>query len=273
MNTTTQPRVLYVEDDPQSRKTMDLLFKLRMKLAHVTMFENSESFLERAEALYPKPDVILLDALMPGMDGFEVARHLKADPATEPIPIIFMTGLTDAEHVVAAFAAGSSDYVTKPIRPSEVLARITAHVQSARQTQQARSVLDAYGQACVSMRPSDGALLWQTPLARTLLQKYGGEDEHRLVARIHAWLHAALAKPHPPAHLEIRGDEGRMVWELIQRSIEQFVGVYLFEHVRGAAERRKGAFADRNRVDELGAELVEGIGDQGPIGRDARIGG
>ncbi len=208
--------VLIVDDVPEN---LSLLYDALDEAGYaVLVATNGESALQRARQSLP--DVILLDAVMPGMDGFEVARHLKADPVTEPIPIIFMTGLTDAEHVVAAFSAGSSDYVTKPIRPSEVLARIAAHVQSARQTQQARSVLDAYGQACVSMRPTDGALLWQTPLARTLLHKYGGEDEHRLVARIHAWLQAALIKSHPPAQLEIRGDEGRMVCALHGRTDE-----------------------------------------------------
>ena len=69
---------------------------------------------------------MLLDALMPGMDGFEVARRLKADEATAPIPIVFMTALTDTEHVLAAFAAGGVDYVSKPVRPREVVARIAA---------------------------------------------------------------------------------------------------------------------------------------------------
>ena len=76
--------------------------------------------------------MVLLDALMPGMDGFEVARRLKADSATQHIPIVFMTGLTETEHVVAAFAAGGVDYVTKPIKPREVLARIAAHMRNAR---------------------------------------------------------------------------------------------------------------------------------------------
>src|SRR5262249_2264743 len=74
------------------------------------------------------PDIVLLEAVMPGMDGFEVARRLKAEAATAAIPVVFMTGLTDTEHVVAAFAAGGIDYVTKPIRPKEVLARIAAHM-------------------------------------------------------------------------------------------------------------------------------------------------
>lgn len=201
--------VLIVDDVPEN---LSLLYDALDEAGYaVLVATNGESALQRARQSLP--DVILLDAVMPGMDGFEVARQLKADADTQRIPIIFMTGLTETEHVVAAFAAGSTDYLTKPIRPSEVLARIAAHVQSARQTQQARSVLDAYGQACVSMRPTDGALLWQTPLARTLLLKYGGPDQQPLLARLHAWLQNATASP-PPATLEIMGEEGRMVCAL-----------------------------------------------------------
>src|SRR5512134_2610279 len=66
-----------------------------------------------ASAAQALPDIVLLDAMMPGMDGFEVARRLKAAPQTAHIPIIFMTGLTETEHVLAAFEAGGADYVTK----------------------------------------------------------------------------------------------------------------------------------------------------------------
>jgi len=208
--------VLIVDDVPEN---LSLLHDALDEAGYaVLVATNGESALQRARQSLP--DVILLDAVMPGMDGFQVARHLKADPITEHIPIIFMTGLTDSEHVVAAFSAGSADYVTKPIRPSEVLARIARHVQSARQMRQARSVLDAYGQACMAIRPTDGAMLWQTPLSRTLLQKYGGQDERRLAARIHEWLQAALAKPQPPAPIEIMGDEGRLVCALHGRTEE-----------------------------------------------------
>lgn len=202
--------VLVVDDIPEN---LSLLYDALDEAGYaVLVATNGESALQRAQL--SQPDVILLDAVMPGMDGFEVARQLKASPVTEHIPIIFMTGLTETEHVVAAFAAGSADYVTKPIRPIEVLVRIASHVQRARQMGQARSVLDAYGQACISMRPADGAVLWQTPLARALLQKYGGQEQAQLAARLHAWLHAALAKPPPPAPLEIIGEEGRMVCAL-----------------------------------------------------------
>jgi DNA-binding response OmpR family regulator/DNA-binding CsgD family transcriptional regulator len=129
-----------------------------------------------ARAAQALPDIVLLDALMPGMDGFEVARRLKADQATAPIPIVFMTALTETEHVLAAFAAGGVDYVSKPVRPREVVARIVAHLQSARQARQARNALDAFGHASIALRPADGRVLWQTPLARDLMKRhFGGE--------------------------------------------------------------------------------------------------
>jgi DNA-binding response OmpR family regulator/DNA-binding CsgD family transcriptional regulator len=127
-----------------------------------------------ARAAQALPDIVLLDALMPGMDGFEVARRLKANEATAPIPIVFMTALTDTEHVLAAFAAGGVDYVSKPIRPREVVARIAAHLQSARHAKQARNALDAFGHASIALRPADGRVLWQTPLARDLMRRHFG---------------------------------------------------------------------------------------------------
>ena len=91
----------------------------------VLIATNGEQALQRA--VQAKPDIVLLDAMMPGIDGFEVARRLKADAATAHIPIVFMTGLTETEHLVAALEAGGVDYVTKPIKPKEVLARMNVH--------------------------------------------------------------------------------------------------------------------------------------------------
>jgi DNA-binding response OmpR family regulator/DNA-binding CsgD family transcriptional regulator len=130
------------------------------------------SALQRASEA--QPDIILLDALMPGMDGFEVARRLKADPGTSAIPIVFLTALNDTDHVLAAFSAGGTDYCTKPIRPREVVARIATHLRNARQARQARNALDAFGHASLSLRASDGRILWQTPLARQMMQRHFG---------------------------------------------------------------------------------------------------
>ncbi len=74
------------------------------------------------------PDVILLDVMMPGIDGFEACRQIKANPKTREIPVIFMTALTDMSHKVAAFEAGGSDYITKPHHYAEVLARVNTHL-------------------------------------------------------------------------------------------------------------------------------------------------
>ncbi len=134
------------------------------------------------------PDIVLLDAVMPGIDGFEVARRLKADAQTASIPIVFMTGLTETEHVVAAFAAGGTDYVTKPIRPREVLARIATHLQTARSQQQARHALDAFGHATLVVRERDGRRIWQTALARQLLAEHFGGGEVGLPPEVVFWV-------------------------------------------------------------------------------------
>ncbi|MBL0420817.1 response regulator transcription factor [Ramlibacter sp. AW1] len=148
----------------------------------VLVATNGEAALQRAaQAL---PDIVLLDAVMPGMDGFEVARQLKALPATAHIPIVFMTGLTETEHLEAALAAGGVDYVTKPIKPREVLARMGVHLRDARLARQTRNALDAFGYASITVRASDGRLMWQTPLARGLLQAYFGDEIGRRPAHV-----------------------------------------------------------------------------------------
>ena len=192
--------VLIVDDVPEN---LSLLHDALDESGYtVLVATNGESALQRARQSLP--DVVLLDAVMPGMDGFEVARRLKADFVTHHIPIVFMTGLTETEHVVAAFAAGGADYVTKPIRPAEVLARISAHVHNARQMRQARSALDAFGQATVAVRASDGKLVWQTPLARDLLNEYFAATGKFAPVRLLAWIDEAIAaksEGRPPGQL------------------------------------------------------------------------
>jgi len=162
--------VLIVDDVPDNLAVLhDALDESGYTVLVAT--DGASALLRAAQAL---PDIVLLDALMPGMDGFEVARRLKAGAATAPIPIVFMTALTDTEHMLAAFAAGGVDYVSKPVRPREVVARIAAHLQSARHARQARNALDAFGHASIALRPADGRVLWQTPLARDLMKRHFG---------------------------------------------------------------------------------------------------
>jgi DNA-binding response OmpR family regulator/DNA-binding CsgD family transcriptional regulator len=166
------------------------------------------------------PDIVLLDAMMPGMDGFEVARRLKANPITAHIPIIFMTGLTETEYLVAALEAGGVDYVTKPIKPKEVLARMQVHLQGARERRQARSALDAFGYASITVRVSDGKLMWQTPLARELLLRYYGTSAPHTPEAVCQWLrhHAGEAQPlAEPPRLSIEVGPKRLTFRLHQQ--------------------------------------------------------
>ncbi len=114
------------------------------------------------------PDIVLLDAVMPGMDGFETCRRLKRDARVHGVPIIFMTGLAETEHIVRGLEAGGVDYVTKPIVVEEMLARIRVHLANARMTQSARAALDVSGRYLLAVN-SAGALLWATPQAQRLL--------------------------------------------------------------------------------------------------------
>lgn len=175
----------------------------------VLVATHGEAALQRAvQAL---PDIVLLDAMMPGMDGFEVAKRLKADARTAHIPIIFMTGLTETEYLVAALESGGVDFVTKPIKPKEVLARIGVRLQSAREKRQARNALDAFGYATITVRVSDGKLMWQTPLARELLLQYYGTGAPKTPEPVLTWLRRNLTnaerqiEPPRPAAPPIRG--------------------------------------------------------------------
>ncbi|MEO7578094.1 MAG: response regulator transcription factor [Massilia sp.] len=182
--------VLIVDDMPENLAVLhDALDESGFT---VLVANNGEAALSRA--LEVVPDIILLDAVMPGMDGFEVCRRLKAQMATRQIPVIFMTGLTETEHVLAAFQAGGTDYVTKPVRQSELMARIAAHLRTAKLMNQARSALDAFGNAVIAVTPRDGKVVWQTPLARQWMQSYfaipGVEEDNETPAELLGWLDA-----------------------------------------------------------------------------------
>ncbi|MBK7006990.1 MAG: response regulator transcription factor [Burkholderiales bacterium] len=177
--------------------------------------------LQRAEQAVP--DIILLDAMMPGMDGFEVARRLKALAQTAHIPIVFMTGLTETEYLVAALESGGVDYVTKPIKPKEVLARMQVHLKGARERRQTRNALDAFGYATITVRASDGALMWQTPLARELLERYCGTHAPITPEPVLVWLRSAvqqaakLIQSEPPK-LSIEQGATRLTFRLHQQT-------------------------------------------------------
>ncbi len=139
------------------------------------------------------PDIILLDAVMPGMDGFETCRRLKRDAGLKNVPVIFMTGLAETQHIVSGLEAGGVDYVTKPIVVEEMLARIRVHLANARMTQSARAALDVSGRFLLAVS-SQGKIVWATPQAQRLLLENlppGTGDEFVLSEPMLQWLEQA----------------------------------------------------------------------------------
>jgi len=120
----TQKLILIVDDTPLNIGVISGALKDSYKTKVAT---NGEKALALASA-EEKPDLILLDIMMPGMDGYEVCSRLKADPATSEIPIIFLTGQTSAEDETRGFEVGAVDYVHKPFSPAVVKARVRSHI-------------------------------------------------------------------------------------------------------------------------------------------------
>ncbi|MEP4465864.1 response regulator transcription factor [Marinobacter alexandrii] len=141
------------------------------------------------------PDVVLMDALMPHMDGFETCRRLKENPAFADIPIIFMTGLSDTEHVVMGLNAGGVDYVNKPINTTELLARMDVHLTNARMTRSARCALDTAGQNLFAV-DREGHVLWATPQVSRCLPDNNHPEFLNVKAQIEAWLSHNLEPGH-----------------------------------------------------------------------------
>lgn len=110
-----QPAVLYVEDDPQSRKLMAMLLKGRMKLPHVTILEDSQNFLDHMDALDPKPDLILLDIHMKPYNGFEMLAMLRQLEWVDSTPIVALTASVMNEEVQQLQQAGFNGCLAKPI--------------------------------------------------------------------------------------------------------------------------------------------------------------
>lgn len=119
------------------------------------------------------PDLVLMDAVMPGIDGFETTRRIKADPALASVPVIFMTGLSETENIVDGLAAGGVDYVKKPIVLAELLARLKVHLGNARIAAGAQSALDASNRPLLAL-DGEGRVLWTTPKSAAILDRRFG---------------------------------------------------------------------------------------------------
>jgi DNA-binding response OmpR family regulator/DNA-binding CsgD family transcriptional regulator len=178
--------VLVVDDSPETLR----LLTDALDAANMTVMVALDGAAAIRIAEQVTPDVILLDAVMPGIDGFETCRRLKRTAKLADTPVIFMTGLAETEDIVRGLEAGGVDYVTKPIAIEEMLARIRVHLANARLTKSARVALDVSGRYLFVVN-RDGAIVWATPQAQKLLASHlsaiGGE-EFAIPPAWRAWL-------------------------------------------------------------------------------------
>ncbi|TRZ68563.1 MAG: DNA-binding response regulator [Comamonadaceae bacterium] len=177
-------------------------------------------------ALQSVPDIVLLDADLGDMDGFELARQFKVLAHTAHVPLIFVTDANAPENLVRALASGGADCVTHPVQPLEVLARMGLHLAGARERRQTRNALDAFGYATMTVRANDGKLMWQTALARGLLERYCPDHPpyaSHAAPEIQEWLQACLRqlqRTEPPRALtlSLEGGASRLTLRLHQQT-------------------------------------------------------
>jgi DNA-binding NarL/FixJ family response regulator len=158
--------VLVVDDEPDSLRMLTTMLELAE--ISVLVATSGEAALELLGNVVP--DLILMDGVMPGMDGFTTTQKIKARPALASIPIIFMTGLTESEHVVEAFEVGGVDFVRKPVDLSELLARVRAHMAQGRAVHASTASLDATDRLMLAT-DAKGRLLWCTPRAEQAITR------------------------------------------------------------------------------------------------------
>lgn len=158
--------VLVIDDEPGTLGVItDTLESADITVLVSTSGEAALDLLDRF-----LPDLVIVDAVMPGIDGFETTVRMKRDPRLANIPVIFMTGLTESEHVVEAFEVGGVDYVRKPVNLNELLARVRVHMAQGRAAHASAASLDATGRLMLAT-DEKGSLLWCTPRAEAVISR------------------------------------------------------------------------------------------------------
>lgn len=171
MNVEKPGMVMIVDDTPETLAFLS--DALDLEGYEVLVAPSGLSALKQLELV--RPDVILLDALMPGIDGFETCRRLKSGPETKDIPVIFMTALAATEDIVRGLGEGAEDYVTKPVREEEVLARIATHIARSKVMRRAHRTVEALPRASLTA-DARGAVTWQSSRAAELLRSCGTDS-------------------------------------------------------------------------------------------------
>lgn len=196
------PTVLLVDDVPDNLSL--LIDLLRGAGYEIRVAESGERALKQVPLV--NPDIILLDVMLPGLDGFATCRRLKAEPQWKDVPVLFVTASNDLGDKIRGFEAGGVDYLTKPFHPHEVLARVSAHVQlaslrraleqkNAELTEEvatrveAERILHESLDRALVVATTDGALLFATHQAARLLGRvFPDAAPGRLPPQVLAWV-------------------------------------------------------------------------------------
>jgi len=153
--------ILIIDDNPTNLSVItDYLGDLGFEIMAA---RDGQSCIEMAQ--YTKPDIILLDVMMPGIDGFETCRRLKTSEITQEIPVIFMTALTSVEDKVKGFESGAVDYITKPIQYKEMLARVTTHLSIRDLTHKLQEKNQALSQMLENLKATQNQLVESEKMA------------------------------------------------------------------------------------------------------------
>ncbi len=178
---------LVVDDNPESLGMVSAA--LETQGMTVLVARNGHSAIKLTRRV--RPDVILMDAVMPEMDGFETCSRLKSGPNPTLAPIIFMTGLSDQESVVRGLRAGGVDYITKPVEIDEMLARLTTHLVNSQLLQSARQAIDAFDRAVLAF-DNTADLIWGSEKALSIVETAALDLSQN---RLRDWLLDCVEKP------------------------------------------------------------------------------
>lgn len=164
-----EPIVMIIDDTPDNLALLsDTLSEAGYRVLVAT---DGLSALEQINFL--RPNIILLDVMMPDMDGYETCKRLKANPATAAIPVLFMTALDDLENLLRGFNEGAVDYIVKPFKPPEVLARVETHLKQAFNFQRAEMALNNSPFAVMTTNAS-GIITWLPESGKNWMFEYTG---------------------------------------------------------------------------------------------------
>jgi two-component system sensor histidine kinase/response regulator len=229
------PTILIADDNPTNLNV--LIDYLSDQGYRVLVAEDGAGAIEQAQ--YGTPDLILLDVMMPGIDGFETCQRLKQAPETRDIPVIFMTAISDTPYILQGFSVGAVDYITKPLQREEVHARVRTHVSIRLLQRQLESEIAVRRQAEEALRETNaGKDIFLSILAHDLRNPMGG-----LLALSEALVEMLPAEAAPDIR-ETAGEDGPRAAGRRAAGGDQFRG--------GAGRHRGQGQADHHRQPDQG---------------------